>query len=383
MKGSITRRGKDSWRLKFDVGRDVSGKRQTRYLTFRGKRAEAERELAKQLHTFHEGTAVEPNKVTVAEYLFAWLATRTKIDRAEPLAPKTIERYAQIAEQQIVPHLGSLLLQKLRPADVADWHLKLLARGGKRGGPLSARTVGHAHRLLHGVLQRACRAEIVARNVAAAHKAPKPTRVEVEILGERDVPNVLAALVGHPLCSIVSVALGTGMRRGELLGLQWADVDLEAAVLRVERSLEQTRAGLRLKPPKTEAGRRVISLPSSAVEILREHRRAQLEQRMALGLGRDQADALVFSNPLGDPLPPNDVSRDWTRAVKAKKLPGVSFHALRHTHASALIASGLDVVTISRRLGHGSPSVTLTVYAHLFKKTDTAAADAIDRVLRG
>jgi integrase len=382
MKGNITRRGKTSWRIKFDIGTDTGGKRQIRYVTVRGKRADADRELTRLLNSFHDGTSVEPNKVTVAEYVREWL-------RKADLAPKTIERYRQLAEQQIIPHLGSTPLQKLRPLHVEEWHGNLLAHGGKDGKPLSARTVGHAHRVLHRALARACSVEVVSRNVAAIIKPPKVETEEVQALTSSEITDVLAKLErnnpsnkAHPLLPLVTVALATGMRRGELLGLQWGDIDLEGASLKVERSVEETKAGLRLKTPKTKNGRRTISLPASAVEALRVHRTSQREDRLTLGLGRETSKTPVFGTPEGNLFSPDNLSRDWRRLVKSHALPAVMFHALRHTHASALIASGLDVVTVSRRLGHGSPTVTLTVYAHLFQKTDLTAASAIEATLR-
>src|SRR5262249_2571953 len=154
--------------------------------------------------------------------------------------PKTAERYRQLAEQQVIPHLGAIALQKLRPAQIQEWHSTLLKSGGMGGRPLSARTTGHAHRVLHTALARAAAAEIVARNVASAITPPKVQAEEVEILTARQMGDVLSKLTGHALFPIVALALGTGMRRGELLGLQWGDVDLDGASVRVERSVEET-----------------------------------------------------------------------------------------------------------------------------------------------
>jgi integrase len=351
-------------------------------VTVRGKRSDAERELAKQLNAFNEGVSVEPSKITIEGYFRAWL------DQAD-LAPKTLERYRQLADQQIVPHLGTTTLQKLRPIQVQNWHFTLLSRGGKNGKPLSPRTVGHAHRVLHRALARACSCEIVSRNVAAIIKPPKVEASEIEILAPGQITDVLQKLErnnfasrSHRSLPLIVVALATGMRRGELLGLQWGDLDLDGASLKVERSVEETKAGLRLKTPKTKNGRRTISLPASALEALKAHRASQREERLALRLGRETAATPVFGTPDGRLYSPDNLSRDWRRLVKSHGLPQVMFHALRHTHASALIASGLDVVTISRRLGHSSPNVTLTVYAHLFQKTDLTAASAIEATLR-
>jgi integrase len=299
------------------------------------------------------------------------------------ITAKTKERYWQLAEQQIIPHVGAITLQKLRPSQIAAWHDTLLQHGGKDGKPLSARTVGHAHRVLHTALARAAAAEIVARNVASSIKPPKIESEEVQILGATDVRVVLDKTKDHPLGIIIALALATGARRGELLGLRWGDVDIDAGMLRIERSVEETKAGLSFETPKTKNGRRQISLPPTAVDLLRDHRRKQLELRVQLGLGRDPSDALLFGTVDGAPLSPDNLSRDWRRVVVSLSLPPVMFHALRHSHASALIAAGMDPVTVSKRLGHGSPAMTLTVYAHLFQKTDLAAASAIEAAMRG
>src|SRR5262245_6127061 len=163
MRGTITKRGRASWRIKFDTGRDpFTGRRTTKFITVRGSRKDAQRELARLVAAAHDGTLVEPSKTTVADYLHAWL------DGAHGLAGKTLERYRQLAEEQIIPHWGNLPLQMLRPAHIADWHAKLLSSGGRGGRPLSARTVAHAHHVLHRALDRAVKIELLARNVAHA-----------------------------------------------------------------------------------------------------------------------------------------------------------------------------------------------------------------------
>jgi integrase len=373
---SIQRRGRRSWRIRIEDGVDAAGRRKRHTVTFTGTRQEAQRELTRLLGAADAGTLVEPSKATVAEYLRAWL------DGPHGLSPKTAERYKELAEQQIIPHLGNKLMQRLKPHEVQSWHETLLKSGGKGGRALSARTVGHGHRVLRRALQKAVASEVLARNVAAVISPPKVTEEEIEILTEDQINLVIDKLAGHPLYEIAVVDLATGMRRGELLALRLSDVDLDRATVRIERSLEETREGLRFKAPKTANGKRTISLPANAVAVLRDHRQKLLETRMALGLGKPNADTLLFGEVDGSPRRPDQLSWLWRSACKSLKLPMVSFHALRHTHASALIAAGLDVVLIARRLGHGSPHVTLRVYGHLFKRDDTAAARAIEAVMR-
>ena len=375
MRGSIARRGRKSWRLKFDVEPN-NGRRQTRYITVRGRRQDAEKELTRFLAQADAGTLPEPSKTTVEEYITTWL------DGAHGLAPKSAERYRQLAQQQIYPHLGAIALQKLKPAKIREWHSTLTKSGGRGGRPLSAQTVTHAHRVLQRALERCVESETLVRNVASIISPPKVEKEEIEILNEEEVAATLSKLQGQDLYPIAAVALATGMRRGELLAVRWSDCDLDGASLRVERSLEETQAGLRFKTPKSKRSRRTISLPPSAVAVLRDHRRKQLETRLALGLGRPDANALVFCKSDSSPMSPDNLSRDWGRACRSLGLPRIMFHALRHTHVSALIAAGLDVLAISRRIGHSSPTVTLGTYGHMFRNADTAAATAIEAAMR-
>jgi integrase len=151
--------------------------------------------------------------------------------------------------------------------------------------------------------------------------------------------------------------------------------------VQVEQSLEQTKSGLRFKSPKTKHGRRSITLPPSAVTVLRDHWKAQQERRLALGMGKALDNSLVFATWEGKPRSSSSVTKEWSLAIAATKLPRVTLHSLRHTHASHLIASGMDVLTISRRLGHGSPTITLAVYGHLFPNTDDRAAQIMEAAL--
>jgi integrase len=379
MRGHIRRRGVHSWRLKFDLGRDpATGRRLTRFATVRGTKRQAEAELARLVAAHDAGTLVEPSRTSLADYLRSWIETAATLK----LSPKTAERYRQLIDCQIVPHLGAHPLQKLKAAHVAAWHAVLLREGGKGCSPLMARTVGHAHRVLHKALADAARYELLTRNPAALVSPPKVTGAAIDILSAEQVKAVVAAMRDTSIYPQIVVLLSTGMRRGELMGLQWGDLDLETGKLRIERAIEKTKAqGLRIKAPKTRHGRRRITLPAGAVEVLRQHRKTQIELRLALGLGRLPADAFVFGTVEGAPRDPDRITQDWKRFAAARGLPKVTLHALRHTHASALIAAGADPVTVSRRLGHGSPVITMAVYAHLFDRNDESAAKAIDAVI--
>jgi integrase len=238
------------------------------------------------------------------------------------------------------------------------------------------------HRLLHRVFRSAVEWGVITTNPVIADP-PRVTDTKIEILAPDQIKATLAALRGRRLYPVVVIGLATGMRRGEMLALRWSDVDWDAGKIRVERSLEDTRAGLAFKEPKTKAGRRSISIPPSIVAELRDHWRRQQEQRLAFGLGRASNDDLVFPRPDGSPWPPDRLSSTWTKTVATLNLPKVTFHALRHTHVSQLIAARLDVVTVSHRIGHSNPAVTLKVYAHAFGDTDEKAAAAVEAALAG
>jgi len=375
MKGHIRRQGDGSWELKFDLGRDpVTRKRQTRYHTFRGTKRAAQIELARLISEATTGNYIDPAKTTVAEFLDRWERDWAVVN----VSAKTYERYRDLLAKHVRPHVGGVRIQKLRPVHLSELYAKLLREGHHKTGGLSPRTVGHVHRVLHRALGHAMRWGVVQQNVATAVDPPPVESEEVEILTAEQVRSVLQKLRGRSIYLLAAVGIATGMRRGEMLALRWKDVDLEGAKIRVEQSLEQTKQGLRFKPPKTKHGRRSISLPPSIVTDLRAHRKTQQELRLKLGLGKAPDDALVFANWDGSARSPNAVTKEWVRTTAALKLPRVSLHALRHTHASQLIASGLDVLTISRRLGHGSPTITLGVYGHLFANTDDRAAQVVE-----
>jgi integrase len=374
MTGHISKRGKKSWELKFDISPDpLTGKRRTRRHTVRGSRRDAEIKLAALVTENATGQYVDTSKTTVAEFIERW-----RRDWAEShVSPKTYERYSELLLNHVASRLGKLPLQKLRAVDLNELYGALL-RGDEDHRALAPRSVGHIHRVTHRVLGHAHKWGLVQQNVAAMVTPPRVAAVELELLTPAQVQTVLEKLRGRSIYPILVAALATGMRRGELLALRWCDVDLDRAVLRVEQSLEQTKAGLRFKSPKTKFGRRRITLPASAVTTLREHRKAQQEWRLKLGQGKAAAEALVFSTFDAKPRSPNSLTKEWREAIMASGLPRVTLHSLRHTHASHLIAEGLDVLAISRRLGHGSATITLSVYGHMFPNADDRAAGAIE-----
>jgi integrase len=382
VKGNITQRGKGSFRLKFDAGRDpVTGKRNSQFHTFRGTKRQAQTKLAELIASVEKGEYIQPSKTTVAEFM------RARVDQWEAagdISARTAQRYRQLTENQILPHLGARVLQQLRPLDIEQWHTTLRNSGRVRGkGNLSARTIGHAHKVLSKALADAARNELVSRNVARLRSPPKVTDTTDEMVIVRDVPALVEKLQGRAVRLPALLGLLCGLRLGEVLALRWNRVDLDAKVIRIRETLEQTKAhGICFKPPKSRAGVRDVTMPDEVVEALREYRKSALELRLQLGAGRIPDDALLFADIDGKPRSLYAASQAWRGFAESIGMPGVTFHSLRHTHASQLIDAGVDIVTISKRLGHATPDITLRIYAHLFKKDDSKAAAAINAALK-
>jgi integrase len=367
MKGHLRERSPGRWAIVIDVRDPQTGKRKRKWHSFKGSKREAQVEAARLIASVGAGCYIEPSKTTVADFV------RTRIDQWETagdISVRTAERQRQLLAHQIVPHIGAKVLRKLKPLDIEAWHTALR-------GSVAARTIGHAHRVLSKALKDAAKNDLVSRNVCKEQAAPKIEDVEQPIV--RDVPALVAKLGGWRYGTVAMVAVFTGLRLGEALALRWSNVDLDRKILRTVEALEQTkRFGIRFKTPKSKAGKRDITLPDLLVDALRGHRKAQLELRMQVGAGKLPDDALLFSTIEGRPLSPIDVSVLWGRFAATIGMPEITFHALRHTHASQLIDAGVDIVTISKRLGHSKPDITLRIYAHLFRKDDGKAAAAIN-----
>lgn len=336
--GSIRKRQLDGGRVRWDVivdlGADsVTGKRRQRKKTFE-TRKEAQSGLANWLADIDRGVAVDRSPQTVGEYLDYWLDAVTQ----HRVRPTTFASYKQIIRNRIVPALGAIPLQKLTPAQVQALYGRLL-EGGRidgRAKALSPRSVKYAHAVLRMALQDAVKLGLVPRNVCDAATPPKAVRPQVKYWDVESVRRFLDVAREDRFSPLWAVALHTGMRRGELLGLRWQDVDLEQSVLHVRQSLVQSGGVMRFQEPKTSSGRRGIALDASCVAILRAHHARQLEQRLKMGPLWQEHD-LVFTTELGTPLHPSNVNRYFAALTAKANVPRIPLHGLRHTHATLLM----------------------------------------------
>jgi integrase len=381
--GHIRERSPGAFELRYSLGTDpATGKRKIATATVRGTKKEAERELRRLLHAFDTGEHVAPNRVTVEQWLSTWLGAVR-----EEVAPKTSERYGEIVHNFLNPALGNLPLTKLTPGHIQaaynGW-----ASGGRRDGKaggLSPRTRGHIHRILSAALGRAVEQQLVARNPAEMFKKrlPKVERREMATLTPEQSGTLLEAMRHSHVYWPVLIALSTGMRRGEILALRWRNVDLECGNLRVVESLEQTRAGLRFKAPKSEKTRS-ITLPAFAVEELRRLKRQQAERLLALGV-RQGGETLLCGRQDGNPRLPQSLTCEFTSLLTRLKLrdfPRIRFHDLRHSHATQLLSAGVHPKVAQERLGHSSIAMTIDLYSHVAPTMQEDAANRLDAVLR-
>lgn len=380
MQGHIRKRGRNSWTVVVDMGRDpTTGKRKQLWRSVRGTRRDAEGLLVQLLHLRDGGIDIFPGKVTVADYLQRWLE-----DYARPkTAPKTYEGYAQIIRCHLVPALGAIPLAKLRPQHVQAYYSRMLHRGradGKEGG-LSAQTILHHHRLLKEAFHQAVRWQLIAHSPIDVVEPPRPVRKEMQVLTPDGVQRLLSACKDPDLHAVVFVAVSTGLREGELLGLRWSDLDLSAGSLHVMRVLQYISGqGLTLREPKTSRSRRRVALSPETVSVLTEHRRRQLERRLALGSAYDD-QGLVFAGPTGKPIPPYSVSQRFATLVKTAGLAPLRFHDLRHTSATLMLSAGVHPKVVSERLGHSGVSITLDTYSHVLPGIQEQAASLLDDLL--
>ena len=378
MKGHIRQRGPQSWAVVLDLGRDASGKRRQKWHTVRGTKKDAQRELARLLHELNTGAYVEPSRMTLSDYLDRWLE-----DYARPnVSGKTFERYEEIVRLHLKPALGHHTLSKLQPLHIALYYSEALASGRTDGsGGLSARSVLHHHRVLRAALHQAVKWLLLPRNPADAVDPPRPKHREMRALDEAATAKLLRAASESRLSLPVLLAVTTGLRRGEILGLRWQDIDFEKSSLAVRQSLEQTRDGLAFKQPKTSKGRRVVALPGLAVDALKQHKVRQATTKLALGAAYQDHD-LVCARDDGSPWPPDTFSSAFVALMRRADVPTVRFHDLRHTHATQLLRQGVHPKVVSERLGHATVGITLDVYSHVLPGMQAEAATRTDAALR-
>ncbi|MGW3713057.1 tyrosine-type recombinase/integrase [Streptomyces albogriseolus] len=375
----------------------------TRKFVYGKTRDEVADKLTEMQEMTRHGIPAASSTMSFGDYLTYWLAAIAP----ERLKPSTLNSYEGLTRLYIRPALGKKRLNRLSPADVrrflADFKAACLCclRGadeerpeGKRtccavgrccGRRPSARTVQYVHAVLRSSLQQAIREELIVRNVARIVETPTVESKEVRPLDAGEVRLLLKVARPHRLYALWLLLISTGLRRGEVLGLTWSDIDLTARTLRVRRNVQRIRRELIFGTPKTMRSVRTVSLPQRCVRALTEHRERQNRERKVAGdkwqPAPGQPTGLVFTTSTGRVTDPRSLNRMLTILCRDAKVRRVRVHDLRHTCASLLLAQGVDARTIMETLGHSTITMTLDTYAHVMGTTLRAAADRMDDAL--
>lgn len=391
----------ERWRIRWELPPDPeSGERRRGSRRGFATRKEAEAKLAGILGQVHKGTYVEPSRQRLATYLQDWL-------RGLRVKPTTFDNYRTCAEVHVIPRLGGVRLVELT-AEQVDGLYRELERSGKRAGPcrtagvtcdqhdcapsehdgLAPKSVLHVHGMLRKALEDARQRGYVGRNVCDLANPPRrrdarSKRARDKAWTTEQLRAFLAATADDRLSAIWHLVATTGLRRAEVCGLRWVDVDLDRHRLRISHTVTEVSGGLVVQDDaKTRASERSLALDAATVDVLRRWKRRQAEERLAAGPAW-QDTGLVFTREDGTGHRPKRLSSNFTALVDRAGFPRIGIHGLRHTYATAALRAGVSPEVVSKRLGHSSVVITLSIYAHVFEQDDQAAAERAAAAIYG
>ena len=383
------RDGRTVFDLTWNTGRMVDGKPERRYETIDGPpvrtKTDAKNYWIAKLPEMRAAAKSTTAKTTLRDYLDVWLRDYG----SQHLKPTTRDSYAACIEQHILRELGDTRLGELTPAIVSAWQAALLRKPSRRGGTIAPRTVAYARAVLRSALHEAVNQEIIESNPVDRVRAPRQDKHEAVAVTPEQAAALVAAVTPR-MKPVVDFVWRSGLRLGESLGLKWEDVDLEARTITVRNNLVRA-AGRTLtdnpgkqtftQAPKTERGARTFALMPNAVTLLRSHRARQAEERLKAG-ERWQDTGFVFTTKDGRHLSRNHVEHAFHDAREKAGLPrAVTFHSLRHGYATIAKRAGVDLVEVSKALGHSTPAFTATVYQHVTPESQHEAADQMEEWL--
>jgi len=370
MRGSVIKRG-GSWSVVVDMGRDGNGKRIRKWHAGFATKREAERARVEILSQVDRGAYVAPTRTTLSEFLVAeWLPSKRPT-----VKPTTLASYEMHVTKHIVPRIGGLPLHALSASNLNSFYADLLSDGRRQGeGGLSPSSVRRVHSTLHKALADAVRWGRIVRNPADLADPPKEATPEMSVWTPEQLRGFLDHVRNDRLYAAWLLAATTGMRRGEILGLRWSDVDLDECRVSISQIRTVARYQVVTQTPKTDKGTRTIALDPATTHALRAHRVAQLEEKVLLGPGYRNEAGLVFTNADGSAIHPERFS-SWFKQLCGKSgLPTIRLHDVRHSYVTALLGNGVALKVVSQRIGHSSPMVTMTIYQHVLPADDEAAA---------
>ena len=392
MAGSIEKRGKNSYRLTVAEGFDLNGKPMIHRKTVHGTKKDAEVELAKFVTEVQNGLVVDGKSLRFSEFTEIW-----KRDYgSKELAPTTYKRYCRMLETRLLPYFGHFYINKIRPTDIMKFYdllekdTQLVRKKGNNGlktkKSLSGKTILEHHRLLRAMLHKAVYWQLIVANPAERVQAPKARKPKRRSYDDEQTKILLENL---ELLSIedtkykvaIILTIFTGVRLGELMGLEWQDVDFKNGIISINRSSQYlSDMGVFTKTPKTESSIREIAIPEFIISLLEEYKLCYEEQKSIYGELWTNSDRL-FVQADGKPMHPSSISKWFVKYVSTIGLPVINFHGLRHTNASLLVAQNVDIAVVSARLGHAQISTTLDFYVHPLLSHNRKAGYALENLL--
>ncbi len=392
MAGSIEKRGKNSYRLIVSEGYDLHGKPLIHRKTVHGTKKEAEVELAKFVTEVQNGLVIDGKALRFSEFVEIW-----KRDYgSKELAPSTYKRYCRMLETRLLPYFGRFYINKIKPTDIMKFYdllekdTQLVRKKGNNGSktkkPLSGKTILEHHRLLRAMLHKAVYWQLIVANPAERVQPPKARKPKRRSYDDEQTKILLENLellssedTKYKVAIILTVF--TGVRLGELMGLEWQDVDFKNGIISINRSSQYLAdMGVFTKVPKTESSIREIAIPEFIISLLEEYKLWYEEQKSIYGELWTNSDRL-FVQVDGKPMHPSTISKWFVKYVGQIGLPVINFHGLRHTNASLLVAQNIDIAVISARLGHAQISTTLDFYVHPLLSHNRKAGYALENLL--
>ncbi|MBX4271986.1 site-specific integrase [Clostridium estertheticum] len=374
MRGNITKRGK-TYTIVLDIGRDDNGKRkQTTKGGFKTKK-EAEKALSELIVKIEKGDYFVSENMLFKDYLEKWLNEYC----INNLTPKTIKTYKQLINTYIAPRLGAIKLDKLKPLDLQSFYNYL-----QNDLKLSGTTALHCHEVINVSLKHAVQWQMLNRNIASSVQRPKKAKKEMLVLTAEQTNMLLERIKNLSLYIPVLLAVTTGLRRGEVLGLTWNNVDLDKGVIYIVNQLQRIDGEFKLVPTKTARSKRNIVLLDYTIPILRNIKKIQIEHKLLLG-SEYKDHNLMYSQADGSPYDPEYISRHFLRTMTKLsvelEIPRIRFHDLRHTHATLLLSRNINPKIVSERLGHSSISITLDTYSHVLPDMQKEAAENLNDLM--
>lgn len=392
MAGSIEKRGKNSYRLTVSEGFDLDGKPMIHRKTVHGTKKDAEVELAKFVTEVQNGLVIDGKSLKFSEFTEIW-----KRDYgSKKLAPSTYKRYCRMLETRLLPYFGHFYINKIKPTDIMKFYdllekdTQLVRKKGNNGSktkkPLSGKTILEHHRLLRAMLHKAVYWQLIVANPAERVQPPKARKPKRRSYDDEQTKILLENLeqfsiedTKYKVAIILTVF--TGVRLGELMGLEWQDVDFKNGIISINRSSQYlSDMGVFTKVPKTESSIREIAIPDFIISLLEEYKLWYEEQKSIYGELWTDSDRL-FVQADGKPMHPSTISKWFVKYVGQIGLPVINFHGLRHTNASLLVAQNIDIAVISARLGHAQISTTLDFYVHPLLSHNRKAGYALENLL--